>query len=182
VKRLESPFCRPRNRRSPKQLAPKPAAHSPSAAPNGLETCVWAKAGVRLAQRIANSEVCGLSVFSGFQWGLGSGEGGGSAPALAPKHARPRAQPRAAAHANAPPFSHAAGVCAARAGARGFENSVCFVRAEDPHRPLILTRAGRGVSARSAGCSPPPALGRGALRRVGGARRASRRVGAVFRA
>ena len=24
------------------------------------------------------------------------------------------------------PFSHAAGVCAARAGARGFENSVCF--------------------------------------------------------
>ena len=88
----------------------------------------------------------------------------GSAPALAPKHTRPRAQPRAAAHATSPAFSHAAGACAARAGARGFENSECFLWAEDPHRPLILTRAGRGVPTPGAGCSPPPALGRGALR------------------
>ncbi len=85
-------------------------------------------------------------------------------PGLVPNHTRARAQPRAAAHAKAPPFSHVAGVCAAPAGARGFENSECFLRAEDPHRPLILTQAGRGVSARGAGCSPPPALGRGALR------------------
>ena len=49
-------------RQAVRQLAPKPAAHSPSAVPNGLETCAWTKAEVRLAWRIANSEVCRLSV------------------------------------------------------------------------------------------------------------------------
>ena len=49
-------------RQAVRQLAPKPAAHSPSAAPNGLETCVWTKAEVRLAWRIADSEVCRPSV------------------------------------------------------------------------------------------------------------------------
>ena len=49
-------------RQAVRQLAPKPAAHSPSAAPNGLETCVRTKAEVRLAWRISNSEICRLSV------------------------------------------------------------------------------------------------------------------------